>query len=370
VFLNLQHSVTLTEYEGAYIISDKKRGIVSVMSQEYDLHQSLPAGEVSQRPMRDRIGILINARDSADAIVKIREAEDAGILQVWSQSAGLADILTTFAAVAAQTRRIRLGTSIIPVYPLHPLKLAQQVLAVHDLAPGRLRLGIGPGNPVLIKDWYGLAQTSPLPYLKEYLEILRGILWYGTTSYEGEFFHISSDNIASRTMAPLLRKAQVPLLISAVGPKAFRLAGEVSDGAISWACPVPYLLDQAQPALYAGAEARQRSAPPLIAHIPVAMSTDEAAILAVSRPIVQNAMRFGPYAQMYVKAGFARAVNGDEDELDRLIRAQVVSGDEMTVRNRLKELLASGLDELLLQLRPIADEAKEQHQLLQLVGSL
>jgi alkanesulfonate monooxygenase SsuD/methylene tetrahydromethanopterin reductase-like flavin-dependent oxidoreductase (luciferase family) len=241
---------------------------------------------------------------------------------------------------------------------------------VHDLAPGRLRLGIGPGNPVLIESWYGLPQTSPLRYLKEYLEILRAALWEGATSYQGEFFHISNDNMAATTTATLLRKAQVPLLISAVGPKAFRLAGEVSDGAISWACPVPYLLDQALPALRAGAEANQRPAPPLIAHMSVALSTDEAAVLAVKRQQMQMGMKYGPYARMFVKAGFAGALKGDEKELDALIRSQVVSGDEETVRNRLKELLASGLDELLLQLMPIADEAKERQQLLQLVSSL
>jgi hypothetical protein len=37
---------------------------------------------------------------------------------------------------------------------------------------------------------------------------------------------------------------------------------------------------------------------------------------------------------------------------------------------RLKELLASGLDELMLQLVPVVDTASEQEQLLHLVGSL
>lgn len=54
------------------------------------------------------------------------------------------------------------------------------------------------------------------------------------------------------------RPAQIPLLISALGEKAFRLAGEIADGAISWVCPVPYLLDTALSALRAGAEAQHR----------------------------------------------------------------------------------------------------------------
>jgi alkanesulfonate monooxygenase SsuD/methylene tetrahydromethanopterin reductase-like flavin-dependent oxidoreductase (luciferase family) len=53
------------------------------------------------------------------------------------------DTLTLFAAAAARTSSVRLGTAIVPTYPRHPLALAQQALALDDLAPGRLRLGIG-----------------------------------------------------------------------------------------------------------------------------------------------------------------------------------------------------------------------------------
>ena len=41
--------------------------------------------------------------------------------------------------------------------------------------------------------------------------------------------------------------------ISALRPNAFRLAGEIADGAISWVCPLPYLRDVAVPALKQGA---------------------------------------------------------------------------------------------------------------------
>jgi hypothetical protein len=53
-----------------------------------------------------------------------------------------------------------------------------------------------------------------------------------------------------------------------------------------------------------------------------------------------------------------------------LARALVINGNETTVRDRVQELLTSGLDELLLLGISIADEAKERRQLLHLVGSL
>lgn len=339
------------------------------MSQE-EQNRSFPSPPVAQRSIRDRVGIFIEATRAADAISKIRAAEQAGVQQVWGQSPGFADILTIFTAAAPQTEQIRLGTAIIPTYPRHPMELAQQATVVNDLAPRRLRLGIGPGTSMLIEDWYGLSQTSPLLHLKEYLEVMRGVLWKKKTAYHGRFFNVSNDNFVATLMTGRLPIVRIPLLISAVGPKAFRLAGEIADGALTYLCPVSYLLEVALPALRTGAKARQRPVPPLIAHVPVALSTDEPAVMAPMHQWMQGAALAGAYARMFAHAGFPGVVDGDQEEIDALARTLIVSGDRATVRNRLQELLTSGLDELMLQLVPIVDETSEREQLFRLVGSL
>jgi F420-dependent oxidoreductase-like protein len=333
------------------------------MQQKDELSQRLASSVVRERALRDRVGVYIQAGDSVEAIARIREAEQAGVQQAWMAmgGAGFADILTVLAAAATQTERIKLGTAIVPSYPRHPLVMAQQALAVHDLAPGRLRLGVGSGNRAFLESRYGLTQTAPLRYLREYLEVLRGVLWEGRIDYQGEFFQVADS---------LPRTAQVPLLIPTLGLKAFRLAGEVADGALASLCPVPYLLEQALPALRAGAEERSRPAPPVVACLPVAFSTDEAAVLVAVRQLIQQLAQASTYARMFAQAGWASAVNGDEAELDALARALVISGNEATVRDRVQALLGSGLDELLLLAIPIADEARERAQLLHLIGSL
>ena len=64
-------------------------------------------------------------------------------------------------------------------------------------------------------------------------------------------------------------------MISTLGKKAFQLAGEVADGALSWVCPVQYLISSGIPALRNGAAAANRqSTPPLVAYISVALSED------------------------------------------------------------------------------------------------
>ena len=118
------------------------------MSQQETVRSMLTSADVAQLPIRDRIGLVIEARDVTTAITRIREAEYAGIRQAWmTQSVGMLDTLTLFAAVATHTTRIRLGTSIVPIYPRHPLVMALQAATIDALAPGRLRLGVGTKSP-------------------------------------------------------------------------------------------------------------------------------------------------------------------------------------------------------------------------------
>jgi alkanesulfonate monooxygenase SsuD/methylene tetrahydromethanopterin reductase-like flavin-dependent oxidoreductase (luciferase family) len=90
------------------------------------------------RPIQERVGLGIDGSNSASAINSIVTAEDAGVRQVWmTQLPTWPDTLTTLAAAAEKTSTINLGTSIVPTYPRHPLVMAQQALAIQDLAPGR-----------------------------------------------------------------------------------------------------------------------------------------------------------------------------------------------------------------------------------------
>jgi F420-dependent oxidoreductase-like protein len=330
------------------------------MSQEDTARSILTSEGVSNLPIRGRIGLVIEARDVSTAINKIREAEQAGVQQIWmTQSVGMLDTLTLFAAVAAHTTQIRVGTSIVPIYPRHPLVMAQQAVTVDSLAPGRLRLGVGTSHRHVMENMYGLSMSTPLAYLREYVEVMRQVLWEGRVDHQGQFFRVN-------TSFP--RTVQIPLLVSALGEKAFRLAGEIADGAISWVCPVPYLLDKAQPALRAGAQAHNRPVPPLLAHIPIAMSTDEAAVHKASMSRISYYTKTPFYAHMFAEAGFPIAADGSGTDV--LVKSLVVAGDQAQVEKRLRELIASGLDELLLMLVPVVDEARERKQLLQTIASL
>jgi alkanesulfonate monooxygenase SsuD/methylene tetrahydromethanopterin reductase-like flavin-dependent oxidoreductase (luciferase family) len=318
------------------------------------------------QPLRERIGLVVDGFNAATALTTITTAEAAGVRQIWiTQSPFSPDTTTIFASAAAKTSIIRLGTAIVPIYLRHPLALAQQALAIDDVAPGRFRLGIGPSHRPLIEGVYGLSHTAPLAYMREYLQVLRAALWEGKVNHHGRFF-----NVVVPTMS---HTAKIPLLISTLGEKAFLLAGEISDGALSWLCPVQYLLKTGLPALRKTSSSRGRSEPPLVAHVLVALSQDGPLILEKGHQMLGYYTKLPFYAKMFADAGFPIKTDDDGDETivpDALVNSLIISGSESTIAARFKELLGAGLGELMITIVPIADAHDEQTRLMHLIGRL
>jgi F420-dependent oxidoreductase-like protein len=309
---------------------------------------------------RERVGLVVDGSNAAVAVQTIVAAENAGVRQIWMTQAPVwPDVLTTFAAAATKTSVVRFGTSIVPTYPRHPLVLAQQALALNDIAPNRVRLGIGPSHRFIIEEMYGLQQRKPLAHLREYAEILHAALWEGKVDYHGDFYNV---------VATLPSTPQVPVLISTLGEKAFQLAGQIADGAISWVCPVPYLLRTGIPTLRASAAVVERSAPPMVAHVSVALSEDKNSIMSAGHQLLDFYAKVPFYANMFSSAGF-RLTTG-QTVPDSLVDNLVIFGNEDSVAARFSELLATGLDELMVSLVPIKDNVNEMRQLMHMIGQL
>ena len=76
------------------------------------------------------------------------------------------------------------------------------------------------------------------------------------------------------------------------------------------------------------------------------------------------------YAKMFGDAGFPLTAS-QMVVPDSLVDSLIVSGNEATViERRLTELLAAGLDELMVTLVPIKDAVDELRRLMHLIGQL
>jgi alkanesulfonate monooxygenase SsuD/methylene tetrahydromethanopterin reductase-like flavin-dependent oxidoreductase (luciferase family) len=154
------------------------------------------------------------------------------------------------------------------------------------------------------------------------------------------------------------------------GKKSFRLAGQIADGAVTWVCPIPYLINTGIPALRSSAAEAGRSAPILVAHIPVALSEDRDSVHSAGQLFLDLYAKIPFYANMFSNAGFQ--ITSDQSVPDILVDTLLISGNEATVSARLRELLVAGLDELLVTLVPVSNTSEDEQQmrLMHLVGRL
>ena len=288
-----------------------------------------------------KIGVAIvrlgpSDQSSADVLASIERAESMGIHAVWLTTAMAGpDPLTILAAAAVRTQSILLGTAIVPTYPRHPLAMAQQVQVVAQLAPGRFRLGVGPSHQPIMEGTFGLKLRAPLGHLSEYLHILKALLQGGSVEFDGRHY---------KAHATIASPVDVPVMASALGPKAFELCGAEADGALPWVCPAVYLSDVGLPAMKAGAERAGRPVPPLIAHAPVCVHDSPEEVRAAVREQIMNPQLVF-YQRMFAAAGFPEASSGTWS--DAMIEGTVLSGSEAVVAEKLEGLLAIGAAEVM-----------------------
>ena len=306
------------------------------------------------------IGVAIGGARLQDIQSSINQAENAGIDAVWMATGGARlDSITSFAATAGSTQKIKLGTSIVPLYPRHPLVMVQQVQVVAQAAPGRFRLGIGPSHRPTMRNM-GIQMPRPLGHLRDCLRILKALLQQGEVDYQGEYYQ-AHDRIAE----PL----DVPVMASALRLGSFELCGAESDGAISWVCPGSYLRDAALPAMKKGAEQAGRETPPLIAHVPLCVHDDAEEVRSAFREQFSVYPTLPFYRRMLIEAGHPEAASGTWS--DAMIDGLVIHGDEAAVTAGVRNLVSDGAGEVLVS--PIfagQDRAASLDRTLQLLGQL
>ena len=163
-----------------------------------------------------RIGVAVTAADSNTALAVIEDLEKRGFpaVRMTSGSASGGDSLSVFAAAASRTQQIMLGTSITQIFPRHPIAVAQQVLVLAQLAPGRFRLGLGTSGRGGMEQTFGADFRAPLAHLREYLQIEKALLQQGAVDFSGRYYQAHTS-----TPGPV----DVPVMAAALGMGAYEL---------------------------------------------------------------------------------------------------------------------------------------------------
>jgi alkanesulfonate monooxygenase SsuD/methylene tetrahydromethanopterin reductase-like flavin-dependent oxidoreductase (luciferase family) len=213
------------------------------------------------------------------------------------------DSFVVLAAYAAATTRVGLANGVVPIYPRHPVTMAQAASTLNEVSHGRFRLGIGVSHKSAMETMLGLSLVAPLAVMREYVAVLRGALGAGS-DFEGRYYRVHwSLALPNRPPTP-------PIYLAALSVKMLELAGEIADGAVLWLCPPAYVRDVAVPALERG---RRRAGKPLagfeiVAAVPLAVSEDRAAAMAAFRAELKRYLELPFYRAMMQAAGLGDGV--------------------------------------------------------------
>ena len=128
------------------------------------------------------------------------QAEALGFDSVWVGDSVLArprfEALTTLAAVAARTQRVRLGTAVLLPMLRQPVVLANQVANLDLVANGRLILGVGIGgnNPAVAREFAacGVPIAGRIGMFEETVTLMRRLWTEPEVTFQGRYFQVQS----------------------------------------------------------------------------------------------------------------------------------------------------------------------------------
>ena len=96
--------------------------------------------------------------------------------------------LALAAAIAARTRRIKIGTAVQVIPLCHPLQLAEEVATIDHISHGRLIFGVGRSGFARTYAHYGVPYAESRERFAETLEIVKRAWTQESFSFEGEHF--------------------------------------------------------------------------------------------------------------------------------------------------------------------------------------
>ncbi len=216
-----------------------------------------------------QLGCLLPTRGLLLADSKPTDAESVLRLAAWAEEAGMDSVwvgdsltakprleaMTTLAAIAARTSRVRLGTAVMLMALRQPVLLAQMMGTVDLISGGRLQLGVGVGgafNGMQQAEWRNaeVPQRTRARRLEEMLEVVKGLGTGKPFSYDGRHFQL--DDVV---MEPTpVQSHGVPVYLGvhwhgrgdgqgAQRERQARRAARLADGAISISATPDELID-------------------------------------------------------------------------------------------------------------------------------
>ncbi len=206
-----------------------------------------------------RLGLMVGYSGAKIAIDMdiVHEAERLGFDSVWTAEAWGSDAVSPLAWIAAQTKKIRLGTAIMQLPGRSPANTAMTAMTLDALSGERFILGLGTSGPQVVEGWHGVSFDKPLTWLREYVQIVRMILAReAPLEFQGERYSIPYKGPGATGLGKPLKsiihgRKNIPIFTGSMAPKSQAMSAEIADGMLL-TCFHPERYDVIQPHLEEG----------------------------------------------------------------------------------------------------------------------
>jgi 5,10-methylenetetrahydromethanopterin reductase len=302
-----------------------------------------------------RSGVVLQGVDPPREFCSVvGEIESLGFSHFWLTDSSLhaRNCYAYLTLAATASSRLLLGTAVTNPATRHPAITAAAAATVDEISGGRLILGIGAGDRPLLA--LGL-RPSPLGTLEAAIDAIR-LLW------RGEEVDLSSGGFSlSSAHLRFPARPDIPVFLSASGPKTLELAGRVGDGVILLVGLFPEALDWAIGQVVKGAQTAGRPRPHVAVFAYGAIDEDEEAALTSARSIAAWFPQTAPHIcdlgglspeivtrvrEAYQGGEFQEAAAAARQLPDDFVRKVALAGNGKRAMGQIRAVLDAGADSM------------------------
>jgi probable F420-dependent oxidoreductase len=173
----------------------------------------------------------LQAGDVEETLAECARAEAAGFDSVWlgehhASGTFYPTPLLGLAAVAARTRRVRLGTAVLLLPLHHPLLVAEEAAMVDVISGGRLVLGVGAGYAPEEFEAFGVSVRERGSRLDEAAPLIDRLWREEAVTHEGRHYRLTNATVRPRPV----QRPRPPIWFGGWVEPALRRAARLGEG--------------------------------------------------------------------------------------------------------------------------------------------
>jgi len=179
--------------------------------------------------------ITLQLDDIHEVAQLAKRAEEARFSLAWGIDTPRSNAFVHMAAMAANTKKIQIGSGIARAFVRGPLQTASAAVDLDRLSNGRMVLGLGSGTRKQNLYETGAHFDHPASQIKELIQLIRHVWSLNgekDLDFQGAFYRL---NCRGFTLTKPIRQ-ELPIYMAAVNPFMLRVAGEVADGLAGHPC--------------------------------------------------------------------------------------------------------------------------------------